>query len=479
MTELEGLDFMSDMDMEISKTSFPYFFQNVLGMMFPPYMQEWLESMQSTDRTVIICSRDHGKSVFMHCWVVWNLVFQEPPFQMLYISSNQKQTLVHMREIDRYFNHPALKQFKPTRGWAIGNIQLTNGNAILERSVGSQIRGLHPQEIIIDDPLKEFSMSGIQKVTDWFFGDMIPTLHHTSNLRMIGTPFTYTDIFAQLEENEAYSVKKYPCLNSLNEPLWPERWDYDALMQRKAEIGSLKFTREYLCVPISTGTALFNPEFVQNCKNKDYVLKLGNRRDKGYKYYVGVDPAISTDGDYNVITVLEVDEEKNKTIVHVDRAKNVEFRENIEKIKLIGQIFQPEVILYETNTFAKAFTQELRSISDLNIRDFNTTRKNKQEIILGLQMNIENGKIRFPYGDNTSKKITNMLIEELSMFSITSAGRFEGVGAHDDMVMSLALATAASHNSGEVFILLDDMEIFDDPATTINNPINGVLGMNF
>ena len=37
--------------------------------------------------------------------------------------------------------------------FACGNIQLTNGNAILERSVGSQIRGLHPQEIIIDDPL--------------------------------------------------------------------------------------------------------------------------------------------------------------------------------------------------------------------------------------------------------------------------------------------------------------------------------------
>ena len=50
-----------------------------------------------------------------------------------------------------------LKKFKPAKGWAIGNITLTNGNQILERSVGSQIRGLHPQEIIIDDPLKEFS----------------------------------------------------------------------------------------------------------------------------------------------------------------------------------------------------------------------------------------------------------------------------------------------------------------------------------
>tara|TARA_B100000029_G_scaffold502358_1_gene577488 strand:- start:1165 stop:2598 length:1434 start_codon:yes stop_codon:yes gene_type:complete len=475
---LEELDLVTAMDMEMSKTSFPYFFQNVLGMMFPPYMQEWLEIMQQTDRTVIVCSRDHGKSVFMHCWVVWNLIFQEPPYQMVYISSNQKQTLVHMREIDRYFNKPALRKFRPSKGWAIGNITLTNGNSVLERSVGSQIRGLHPQEIIIDDPLKEFSLAGINRVTDWFFGDMIPTLHHTANLRMIGTPFTYTDIFTQLEENQAYTVRKYPCLNSLNEPLWPERWDFDALMQRKAEIGSLKFTREYLCVPVSTGTSLFNPEFVQKCKNKNYVLKLGNRKDKGYKYYVGVDPAISTDGDYNVITVLEVDEEMNKTIVHVDRAKNVEFRENIEKIRLIGKIFQPEVILYETNTFAKAFTQELRSISDLNVRDFDTTRKKKQEIILNLQMNIENGKMNFPYGDNASRNLTNTLIEELQMFTITESGRFEGVGAHDDLVMGLALANAATQNATDVFLLLDDLEIFNDPKPT-NTSIGGMLGLNF
>ncbi len=478
MAEINNLDFVSSMDMELSKNSFPYFFQNVLGMMYPEYMKEWLDSMDKTDRTVIICSRDHGKSVFMHSWVVWNLVFQEPPYQMLYISSNQKQTLVHMREIDRYFNLPALKQFKPSRGWAIGNIQLTNGNAILERSVGSQIRGLHPQEIIIDDPLKEFSLAGIQRVTDWFFGDMIPTLHHTSKLRMIGTPFTYTDIFAQLEENAAYTVTKYPCLNALNEPLWPERWAYDALMQRKAEIGSLKFTREYLCVPISTGTALFNPEFIEKCKNREYVLKLGNRKDKGYRYYVGVDPAISTDGDYNVITVLEVDDEQNKAVVHVDRAKNIEFRENIEKIRLIGKVFEPEEILFETNTFAKAFTQELKSMTDLNIRDFNTTRKNKQEIILNLQMNIENQKIIMPYGDNASRRLTGALVEELSMFSITASGKFEGVGAHDDLVMSLALANAASQGTGNQFVLLDDLDIFDEPTTT-RRSVPGVLGMNF
>ena len=472
--ELESLNLEHQMDMQLSKNSFPYFFQNVLGLEFANHQKEWHELMNSTQRTVIICSRGHGKSVFMHAWVVWNLVFQPPPYQMLYISSNQKQTMVHMRDIDKLFLHPLLKKFKPARGWAIGNITLTNGNQILERSVGSQIRGLHPQEIIIDDPLKEFSISGIQKVTDWFYGDMIPTLHHTASLRVIGTPFSYTDIYQQLAENEVYTVRTYPCLNALNEPLWPNRWDYDSLMERKKEIGSLKFTREYMCVPISTGTSLFNPEHLDSAKNKDLVLKPMKR--EGYKYFVGVDPAISTDGDYNVITVIEMDENENKSIVYIDRAKNVEFRENIQKVKLIGQMFRPEVILFETNTFAKSFTQELRQVADLNIHDFNTTRRKKQEIILNLQMTLENNKMNFPYGNEESRRVTSTLIEELSMFAITERGKFEGVGAHDDMVMSLALANAATYQATDNFILLDDMGLFDDSPKP---KMNYGLGLNF
>jgi hypothetical protein len=382
-----------------------------------------------------------------------------------------------MRDIDKMFQHPLLKKFKPSRGWAIGNITLTNGNQILERSVGSQIRGLHPQEIIIDDPLKEFSVSGIQKVTDWFYGDMIPTLHHTASLRVIGTPFSYTDIYRQLEENAAYTVRTYPCLNALNEPLWPDRWDYDALMSRKAEIGSLKFTREYMCVPIWIRTSLFNPEYLDLAKNKNLVLKPSRR--EGYKYYVGVDPAISTDGDYNVITVLEVDEEDNKNIVYIDRSKNVEFRENINKVKLIGKIFNPEVILFETNTFAKSFTQELRNVADLNVHDFNTTRKKKEEIILNLQMTLENQKMNFPYGNEESRRVTSALVEELSMFAITERGRFEGIGAHDDMVMSLALANSATFQMTDNFILLDDMEIFGSSKPSNNRVKTPFLGLNF
>ena len=78
--EIEAFNFEHQMDMELSKNSFPYFFQNVLGFMFPTYQQEWLELMNDTQRTVIVCSRDHGKSVFTPTRVVCKLIFETPPF---------------------------------------------------------------------------------------------------------------------------------------------------------------------------------------------------------------------------------------------------------------------------------------------------------------------------------------------------------------------------------------------------------------
>ena len=94
-------------------------------------------------------------------------------------------------------------------------------------------------------------------------------------------------------------------------------------------------------------------------------------------------------------------------------------------------------------------------------------------------MNFENNKIHLPYGDNNSRRMTSALIEELSMFSITESSKFEGVGAHDDLVMGLALANAASQVASEAFMLLDDMEIFDGPETAPLGQPAGVAGLNF
>ena len=91
-------------------------------------------------------------------------------------------------------------------------------------------------------------------------------------------------------------------------------------------------------------------------------------------------------------------------------------------------------------------------------------------------MTLENNKMNFPYGNEESRRVTSALIEELSMFAITERGKFEGVGAHDDMVMSLALANAATYQATDNFILLDDMGIFDDKPKA---SASFGLGLNF
>ena len=470
---------IQEMDLKMSEGNFPYFFEKVLGYQLAWFHKEWLDMVHDTDRTVIICSRDHGKSVFFHAWCVFQLVFQESPFNMVYISSNHKQTMVHMKEIDSYFNEiPCLRRFKPKAGWAVGDMVLTNGNNIKERSIGSQIRGLHPQEIVIDDPLKDFSVAAIQRVTDWFWGDMMPTLHHTGDLRMIGTPFTYTDIFAQLQENESYTVNTYPAFDQSHEPLWPERWPKGALEKRKREIGSLKFTREYLCVPISTGTMLFSPEYIEKCYDDDAILIHG-RREGEYRYYIGYDPSLSIDGDFTVMLVLEVDENQNKRIVHMVRQKDLDFRSHITMMIGLCRRFQPEIVMIETNTFAKSFAMELKDITDYPIKEFTMSRKKKEEIILNLQMNIENHKIKFPRGNEESRKVSNLIIEELSTFGISYNGKIEGVGAHDDIVIGLALANHATKSFSDAFVDIDDEGILNSPSIELPRKPGGFYGINF
>tara|TARA_R110002020_G_scaffold64632_3_gene171462 strand:+ start:970 stop:2388 length:1419 start_codon:yes stop_codon:yes gene_type:complete len=469
-------DMLIEMDLKMSEGNFPYFFTKVLGYELADFHQEWLDFVHNTNRTVIICSRDHGKSVFFHAWCAFQLCFQEPPFQMLYISSNHKQTMVHMKDIDRMFtNIPQLKRFKPRGGWAVGSMRLTNGNEILERSVGSQIRGLHPQEIIIDDPLKEFSVAAIQRVTDWFWGDMIPTLHHTASLRMVGTPFTYTDIFAQLEENPAYDVLRYPAVKPDGSALWPNRWSLEKLDERKMEIGSMKFTREYLCVPISTNTMLFAPEHIKACKNA--YARLHSSAREGYRYYIGYDPAISADGDYTVMLVIEVDDDMNKQVVHMLRAKGLDFREHINHIMNLCKRYRPEIVMIETNTFAKAFAMELKSISDFPVREFTMSRKKKEEIILNLQMNIDNHKLVLPMQDEVSRSVTALIVQELGAFGINVHGKIEGVGAHDDIVIALALANYATKQFSDTFLDIDGSSLFNPEGTTQVTG-GGIFGIN-
>ena len=247
------------------------------------------------------------------------------------------------------------------------------------------------------------------------------------------------------------------------------------LEERKVEIGSSKFTREYLCVPISTNTMLFAPDAIKACKNPYASLESVAR--EGFQYYIGYDPAISANGDYTVMMVLEVDENMNKQVVHMFRAKGLDFREHINHIMELCRRYKPEIVMIETNTFAKAFAMELKNISDFPVKEFTMSRKKKEEIILNLQMNIDNGKIILPTQNEKSKSVTNAITQELGAFGINAHGKIEGVGAHDDIVIALALANYATKTFTDAFIDIDSGGLFNSPTVSPRKG-GGFYGIN-
>ena len=63
---------------------------------------------------------------------------------------------------------------------------------------------------------------------------------------MVGTPFSYNDLYAELEQTETFTVETYPAINANGEALWPERWNLEALDERRMTMPAIQFSRDIL-----------------------------------------------------------------------------------------------------------------------------------------------------------------------------------------------------------------------------------------
>ena len=91
-------------------------------------------------------------------------------------------------------------------------------------------------------------------------------------------------------------------------------------------------------------------------------------------------------------------------------------------------------------------------------------------------MNIDNHKIVLPMRDETSKGVTKLIEQELGAFGINANGKIEGVGAHDDIVIALALANYATKQFSDTFMDIDS-SIFN-PSSTPQPIGGGIYGIN-
>ncbi len=481
-----------DMDTKMSKKSFEYFFTEILEFEFSHHHKCWLNGLNGNKYYCVKASRDHGKSVFFMSYALWLAAFN-PNTHVMVFSHSLEQTLEHMRFIRGNIESSAILQHLKPQGkpWAKSYFEFSNGSRIMAKSVGGATRGFHPDVVVCDDILWGTTTGELQRAADWFYTVLLPVLHHTGRLMMVGTPFSYNDLYAELEDKDTFTVETYPAINTKGEALWPQRWDLEALKQRENSMPAIKFAREYLCEPIHDMSSMFPMSLLEKARDSELVLlrqaeqdfdENGEASGTFGQHFVGWDPAIASDAnaDYTAMTILRIlPDSDEKQIVHSVHQKGLNSSAQKKEVILLNSRFRPDLIELEGNNFQRMFEVELKEMrEDIPIKTFMTTRQKKESMFMSLLLAFEQGQIKTPWGDEKSKEFTRKLETELSRFGMQKNGRLESVGSHDDLAMSLALANWATKEFKGSIVLLDDyLEGVDSWFGDV--PQNSVAGANW
>jgi intein/homing endonuclease len=388
-----------------------------------------------------------------------------PRISLGYIFSNtQAQAIDHLQLIrNEVESNPKLSHLIPDKkeNWSKTEVRFGNGAIIRARGWGTSVRGAHPMWVINDDVLNDemiYSEMQRNKAIDYFMSAITPMVIPGGQIVVVGTPFHQEDLYKTLEDNAEYLFKRYQALtHDGSKALWPTRYTVDALKKRRVEVGNTRFDREYMCVPISDESSLFPEAILKQCYDKGYTMPshMTNEDREELQVFTGVDLALSSTvgADYTVITTLGVDKFKNRWILDIRRKKGLSMTNQLREIENVYQIYKPSKILIEDNAFQRVFKDELVSRTDMPVEGFTTTARNKNDAERGvpsLQILFENRKFILPYKTDRDRKIIGNLVHELRSFSWMD-GKLQGLGAHDDMVLSLWICNEAAMSSAFSF----------------------------
>ena len=446
-----------------------------------PHHLEWGVAVNDHPRILALAARDHGKS---HNWCfaypLWMVDVRAPGRVGYIFSATEKQACDHLNKIRQELlgggenggPNAKLAHLLPLKKDSVNTIVFANGSEIRARSFGAKVRGGHPYWIVCDDVLNDEHIwsEGIRtKSVDYFLSAIEPMVIPGGQLVVVGTPFHSQDLYAHLEEGGVFALLKHPAIMADGRPLWPARYDQKALdLKRRILNSAIRWSREYLCRPMSDEASLF-PGYLFDAPGVKLPYRLGLPgsywQQRGFSTFMGVDLALSASAgaDHMVLFVLAVDwETKDRYVVDIIRRKGLGYQAQVDLIIQACGRYCCGLVFVEANQYQRVISDMVIRQSDVPVKAFYTTGRSRKAAtterrgikgsyaanknaldqgIPGLRMLMENGKLKMPW-DPETREMVKVWIGEMQSFGYAE-GKLQGVGSHDDTVLAFWMADRA------------------------------------
>ena len=484
---------MSEAYTDCLKQALALFAKDVLGMEVAPHIESWSELVHAESRLAILAARDHGKSAFFsYAYPLWR-AWSEPGCEVYLFSKTLEQAQDFLSIIIYGRNNlrgvedvPDLAYLMPTKEDFRTNprvrlnksdVIFTNGSRIRCVGYGKAIRGRHPKYVVLDDVLNDNDMwseterrKNISYYQSAIVNMVMPSEQYEGHFEggqaiVIGTPYHLADLYSWLETNEIYAFRRFPGITTRKgapAALFPWRWSLKQLLRKKKEIGPVAFSREILCVPVTDDISIFPSYLFPPLYDHQLTLRptKAEMEARGWETVMGIDIArsASVGADYFVIFTMAKDQQGQRFIVDINRTKGLPFNRQLELMAREAEKYNPGLVYIESNAMQQIYTDEMRRMTDIPVKEFLTLATNKYPLdkgVPGLRIILENQKLTIPRGDEYSRTQTDIWQAEASQFGYID-GKLQGIGIHDDTVMAWWFAEEATKAGGFSFAFGDD-----------------------
>ena len=223
------------------------------------------------------------------------------------------------------------------------------------------------------------------------------------------------------------------------ECLWPEHRSKDFLLEQRQAMGDLAFVQEYLCKVVDEDAQVYRRSDTRAHLETTDVLMTG--RELEGKYAIGFDPSHGLGKDYSTMVVVRQAKDGDLHVVDMWRRNDFPPARQVDEIITWCGKYDGPAFACEEAGFQRLYEQLL--IERGAMVDFRPSKVGnaplKQALLNRLRVWFEQKRIHFPFGDDKTRRIVGIILEELD-HHVWKEGEITDVGRHNDTVMALAHA---------------------------------------